>query len=64
MTADQILEFLEEFQTLLSSQPEKCVLISLKVEPSLLKAFKRKAQMEGLAYQTQIKKLMREWLKQ
>jgi predicted DNA binding CopG/RHH family protein len=63
MTPDQILEFLENYRLLVGSKPEKCQLISLKIEPSLLKAFKNKASLEGLPYQTQIKKLMREWLK-
>lgn len=63
MTPDQILEFLENYKTLISEIPEKCQLISLKIEPSLLKAFKQKSLLEGIPYQTQIKKLMREWLK-
>ncbi len=64
MTPDQILEFLENYRMLFSTIPEKrSQLISLKIEPSLLKAFKRKAELEGISYQTQIKKLMKEWLK-
>lgn len=63
MTPDQIIEFLENYRMLFSSVPEKNQLISLKIEPSLLKAFKRKAELEGTPYQTQIKKLMKEWLK-
>jgi predicted DNA binding CopG/RHH family protein len=63
MTSDQIIEFLENYRMLFSSVPEKSQLISLKIEPSLLKAFKRRAELEGTPYQTQIKKLMREWVK-
>jgi predicted DNA binding CopG/RHH family protein len=37
-------------------------LISIKVPPSLLRAFKAKAQANGLKYQTQIKSLMKAWL--
>jgi predicted DNA binding CopG/RHH family protein len=62
MTPDQIIEFLESYRLLLSSVPEKCQLISMKIEPSLLRAFKYKAALEGVPYQTQIKRLMREWL--
>jgi predicted DNA binding CopG/RHH family protein len=62
-TPDQILEFLENYRMLFSNIPEKSQLISLKIEPSLLKAFKRRAELEGLSYQTQIKKLMKDWLK-
>lgn len=62
LTPDQILEFLENFRVLSSEVPEKCQLISLKIEPSLLEAFKIKSKLSGVAYQTQIKKLMKEWL--
>jgi predicted DNA binding CopG/RHH family protein len=63
MTPDQIIEFLENYRLLFSNVPEKSQLISLKIEPSLLKAFKRRAELEGTPYQTLIKKLMKEWLK-
>jgi len=59
---DEIIEFLENYRMLVSEIPEKCHLISLKIEPSLLNAFKRKASLEGIAYQSMIKKLMRNWL--
>ena len=62
MTPDQILEFLEDFRKLACEKPEKCQPISMKVEPSLLKAFKNKAKLEGIPYQTQIKTLMKNWL--
>lgn len=63
MTTDQILEFLEDYRLLVSNVPEKCKLISLKIEPYLLNAFKQKASLEGCHYQTKIKQLMRDWLK-
>lgn len=63
ITPDQIIEFLENYRMLFSSIREKSQLISLKIEPCLLKAFKRKAGLEGISYQTQIKKLMKEWLR-
>lgn len=63
LSKDEILQFLEDYQTLVAKEPvEKCQLISLKIEPSLLNAFKQKARIEGIPYQTMIKKLMREWL--
>ena len=62
LTPDQILEFLDDFQKLILDTPEKCKLISLKIEPSLLRAFQTKAKLSGIVYQTQIKKLMREWI--
>lgn len=63
LTPDQILEFLDDFQKLMHDSQEKCKLISLKIEPSLLHAFQTKARLTGLPYQTQIKKLMKDWLK-
>lgn len=62
MTPDQILDFLENYRVLVGFIPEKCQLISLKIEPSLLNAFKQKAKLEGIHYQTKIKKLMRDSL--
>ncbi len=62
MTPDQIIEFLENYRMLFAKKPQKSKLISLKIDPSLLTAFKRKAELEGVPYQTQIKKLMMEWL--
>lgn len=61
-TPDQIIEFLENYRNLVGKTPEKCQLISLKIEPSLLNAFKHKASLEGSHYQTKIKQLMREWV--
>lgn len=62
MTADQIIEFLENYRMLFSKPSEKSQLISLKIKPTLLQAFKSKAQSAGIPYQTQIKKLMMGWL--
>lgn len=62
MTPDQVIEFLENFRILMGEKPEKCQLISLKVEPSLLNAFKQKTKLHGIPYQTLIKKLMKRWL--
>lgn len=62
LSHDQIIEFLENYRNLVLKKPEKCQLISLKIEPSLLKAFKQKAALNGCHYQTKIKELMREWL--
>ncbi len=62
MTPDQILEFLENYRNLVLGKEEKCQPISLKVEPSLLNSFKQKAKLHGTPYQTQIKKLMRQWI--
>lgn len=62
LTPDQIVEFLENYRNLMSNKPEKCQMISIKIEPPLLKAFKQKAKLDGIPYQTKIKLLMRQWL--
>lgn len=62
LTPDQVIEFLENYRTLMAATPQKCKLISLKVEPALLEAFKHKSRLEGVAYQTKIKELMRAWV--
>lgn len=62
LTSDQIIEFLENYRYLVAKKPEKCQLISLRIEPSLLNAFKQKAQLENVHYQTKIKELMRDFL--
>ena len=62
ISPEEIIEFLENYRFLVSEVHEKCHLISLKVEPSLLNTFKQKAALEGISYQTQIKKLMRDWV--
>lgn len=61
-TPDQIIEFLENYRHIVGKAPQKCQLISLKIEPSLLNAFKQKAHLEQCHYQTKIKQLMKDWL--
>jgi predicted DNA binding CopG/RHH family protein len=62
LTPEQIIEFIEDYQNLIFNRPEKCQLISVKIEPSLLNAFKQKAKLEGVPYQSKMKQLMREWV--
>jgi len=62
LTPDQIIEFLENYRDLVGEVQQKCQPISIKVEPSLLKVFKMKANLEGIPYQTKIKQLMRKWV--
>jgi predicted DNA binding CopG/RHH family protein len=61
MSAQDIAEFLEAFR--LMQQPnEKSKLISLKIPESLLMAFRKKCALAGVKYQTQIKKIMKQWV--
>ena len=60
---EERLEFIENFRLLHSEQKSPSKLISMKVPENLLEAFKHKSKLTGVAYQTQIKKLMKQWLK-
>jgi predicted DNA binding CopG/RHH family protein len=63
MTPGQIAKFLEDFRVMgVSARPSKSRLISLKVPEPLLEAFKSKAGKAGTLYQTQIKRLMSDWV--
>lgn len=62
MTADQVIRFLEDFRKLHAQRPSRSKLISLKVPEDLLQAFRQRAELAGVPYQSQIKRLMREWV--
>jgi len=64
MSAEQVLKFLDDFR-ILHGDPnsQKSKLISLKVQQNLLNAFRFKCEQQGLKYQTQIKTLMTDWVK-
>ena len=62
MKPEQIVRFLDGFRALRQPGPPKSRLISLKVPEPLLESFKTKAGLGGVPYQTQIKRLMKEWL--
>lgn len=63
MTSEQILSFLEQFRELHSGERKKSKLISIKIPEDLLKAFKSRAKLQGIPYQTLIKQLMLDYLK-
>ena len=62
MNPAEVLEFLESFRRLHGRVPSRSRLISLKIPEHLLDAFRRKCRLEGVRYQTQIKRLMSDWL--
>jgi len=66
MRPEQIIRFLDDFRALHAKRecPPKSRLISMKVPEPLLDAFRTKARLRGVAYQTQIKRLMSLWLEQ
>ena len=47
----------------MSSQPTKVKKIRLKIPEDFLTVFRRKCELQNMRYQTQIKKLMEDWLK-
>jgi len=63
MSPEEVLEFLESFRLLHGGERQASKLISLKVQEALLDAFKRRCRLEGVPYQTQIKRLMSDWLR-
>lgn len=60
-TPKQILTFLEHYRQMQKVE-SKSKLISMKVPEFLLAAFRQKCELHGLKYQTQIKRLMQNWL--
>ncbi len=63
MTPFQVAVFLDEFRRLHAAPGKaKTRLISLKVEEDLLRTFRERCRLRDTPYQTQIKRLMREWL--
>jgi len=60
-SAEAILDYLENFR-LMQKPKDKSRLISLKISESLLESFKAKSELRQIKYQTQIKKLMIDWV--
>lgn len=56
------LQFLEDMRVLKSKVSSQSKLISMKVPENLLRAFQFECEKQNVKYQTQIKKLMWEWL--
>jgi predicted DNA binding CopG/RHH family protein len=63
MSHDDIVRFLDDFRRVHGNKRSESRLISMKVPVDLLAAFKAKARLRNVPYQTQIKKLMVAWLK-
>ena len=64
LSTGQIVKYLEDFRVV--NMPIKkpvSKLISIKIETDLLEAFKTKARLDGVPYQSRIKAIMRDWLK-
>ena len=64
LSAADVVRFLDDFKRIHANRESRSRLISLKVPEPLLAAFKTKAHLGGVRYQTQIKNLMRQWLEE
>ena len=62
LSIEEILEFLENFQLMNSELTAPSTLPRLTDPAPLLHSFKQKAKLEGIAYQTKIKELMKAWV--
>ena len=64
MSLTDIAQFLEDFRliTARSAGGSPLQLISMRIPMELLRAFRKKCELSGTKYQTQIKKLMVDWL--
>jgi uncharacterized protein (DUF4415 family) len=62
VTATQAADFLESYRLLQGAKDVESILISLRVPSDLLETFKAKCEISGEKYQTQIKKLMRQFV--
>lgn len=62
LSPEDIVRFLDDFRKLHAAANTRSRLISLKVPESLLAAFRTKARLNDVPYQTQIKNLMRAWI--
>jgi predicted DNA binding CopG/RHH family protein len=63
MSPEEICAFLEQYQEIITGKDRKSKLISIRVPENLLEVFKKKAESVGVAYQSQIMRLMREWIR-
>ncbi len=63
MTPGQIVKFLDDFRIMyFEVKAQKSKLISIKIPENLLESFRVKSKLNDVPYQTQIKRLMKDWL--
>jgi predicted DNA binding CopG/RHH family protein len=64
MKPEQIIRYLEDFRNMYyQAKPQRTKLISIKIPENMLALFREKSRLHGIKYQTQIKILMDNWLK-
>lgn len=59
---EEIVQFIDDFQKVMTGDEGKRKLISLRVPEKLLELFKKKSEIQSTPYQTQLVRLMREWV--
>lgn len=63
LSPTQIAQFLEDFRQSHVENEVTKILISMRIEESLLNEFKKKCEHEGInMYQKKIRQLMKEWI--
>lgn len=63
LSAEQTIRYLDNFRRINTPLAKpKAKLISIKIELDLLEAFKTRARLDGVPYQSRIKQIMRDWL--
>jgi predicted DNA binding CopG/RHH family protein len=60
-STEAILNYLDNFR-MMQQSTDKTRLISIKISESLLASFRAKSELHQVKYQTQIKKLMTDWV--
>jgi predicted DNA binding CopG/RHH family protein len=66
LTPEQTVQFLDDFRLLHAGRAlgqGKSTQINVRVPEALLRVFRARAEAAGVAYQTQIKRLMEEWVR-
>ncbi|MES2770312.1 MAG: hypothetical protein V4596_14310 [Bdellovibrionota bacterium] len=63
LTPNQVVEFLDNFQSVIYGKDKKTKLISLRVPENILESFKTLTHGKNQKYQSIIVQLMRDWVK-
>lgn len=63
LTPNQVLEFLDDFQSVVHGRDKKTKLISIRVPENILESFKVLTKEKNQKYQSIIIQLMRDWIK-
>ncbi len=62
LSIEERLDFIENYKLAISDEPSPLRSIRIKIPDYLLIAFKQRANLEGVTYETKIKELMKQWI--